>query len=106
MAKVITICDRKADIIEYLAYNTMNQQRFVIRSLQNRRQEESKDKLYTFSGTLQPAGERKVQVRQRGGAKPRRPSVRCSMRRSPADPAWKTGRACAALLCRLSGNDR
>jgi len=36
MSKVISVCDREADIIEYLTYKTTHQQRFVVRSMQSR----------------------------------------------------------------------
>jgi hypothetical protein len=71
MEKVISICDREADIIEYLTYKTVNHQRFIVRSMQSRCLEESSDKLYQFSRELQPAGKRKVQVKQRGGRQAR-----------------------------------
>ncbi|AWK40310.1 IS4-like element ISPlu9 family transposase [Photorhabdus laumondii subsp. laumondii] len=71
MANVISVCDREADIIEYLRYKTSQKQRFVIRSMQNRRIEESQDKLYDFISRLQSAGERLVQVRQKGGRQAR-----------------------------------
>ena len=33
MSKVISVCDREADIIEYLRYKTDTQQRFIVRSI-------------------------------------------------------------------------
>ncbi|NDK99872.1 IS4 family transposase [Photorhabdus bodei] len=71
MKKVISVCDRESDIFEYLTYKTEQNQRFVIRSMQSRRIEESQDRLYDFISTLEPAGERPVQVRQKGGRKAR-----------------------------------
>ncbi|MBS0045241.1 IS4 family transposase, partial [Shewanella sp. M16] len=58
MQKVISVCDREADIIEYLRFKTDTQQRFIVRSMQSRCIEEDQHKLYAFSETLQSAGER------------------------------------------------
>lgn len=63
MNKVISVCDREADIIDYLTYKITHQQRFIVRSMQNRCIEQSADRLYQFSTTLQPADTRKVQVK-------------------------------------------
>lgn len=71
MAKVISVCDREADIIEYLSYKIEHQQRFVVRSMQSRHIEEGDNKLYALSETLQSAGERTVHVPQKGGRKAR-----------------------------------
>ena len=90
--KVISVCDREADIIEYLTYKMTNRQRFVVRSMQSRCIEESTDKLYSFSDALQPADERKVQVKQRGGRKAR--EAICEVRYAPITikmPANKRG---------------
>ncbi|NHB87653.1 IS4 family transposase [Photorhabdus tasmaniensis] len=66
MPKIISVCDREADLIEYLTYKMAENHRFVVRSMQSRRIEESQDKLYDFIETLKRAGERRVQVRQKG----------------------------------------
>ncbi|RAW91958.1 MULTISPECIES: IS4 family transposase, partial [unclassified Photorhabdus] len=94
MTKVISVCDRESDVIEYLAYKVMNQQRFVVRSMQSRRIAESEETLYTFSDTLQSAGERQVQVRQRGGRKAR--EALCEIRYAPVTikmPMRKQGKS-------------
>jgi hypothetical protein len=94
MQKVLSVCDREADIIEYLRYKTDEQQRFVVRSMQSRCIEESENKLYQFGDTLQSAGERIVQVPQKGGRKAR--EARCAIRFAPVSvkiPANKTGQS-------------
>ena len=81
MSKIISVCDREADLIEYLAYKTSNQQRFVVRSMQSRCILESEDKLYQYSASLTDAGIRTVQVRQKGGRKARQ--AVCEVRYAP-----------------------
>ncbi|MCP1108629.1 IS4 family transposase, partial [Serratia nevei] len=65
------VCDREADLIEYLAYKVSEKQRFIVRSMQSRCLEEEGSKLYSYGKTLQPAGERCVSIQQRGGRKGR-----------------------------------
>lgn len=92
MNKVISVCDREADIIDYLTYKITHQPRFIVRSMQSRCIEQSSDKLYLFSESLQPADKRTVQVKQRGGRKAR--EALCDVRYAPATlkmPANKRG---------------
>lgn len=56
MEKVISVCDREADIIEYLTYKTAHQQSFVIRSFHNRNLSNEDERLYQFSESLKPGG--------------------------------------------------
>lgn len=49
MANVILVCDREADIYDYLIYKIANQQQFVVRSMMSRHIEEGSDKLYHFA---------------------------------------------------------
>ena len=72
MQKVISVCDRESDLIEYLTYKTSNQQRFIVRSSQNRCIEQSSDRLYQYSQSLQAAGKRVIGIKQRGGRKARK----------------------------------
>lgn len=64
---VISVCDREADIIEYLTYKTTHQQCFVVRSTHNRSIEQSTDSIYTFTRALKSARNRVVEVNQCGG---------------------------------------
>ncbi|KZN44763.1 hypothetical protein N482_15865 [Pseudoalteromonas luteoviolacea NCIMB 1942] len=56
ISKVISVCEREADIYEYLQYKLHEQQRFIVRSMQSRHIEEGEDKLYTFASELKGAG--------------------------------------------------
>ncbi|MGG4610345.1 IS4 family transposase [Providencia sp. Me31A] len=69
MANVISVCDREADIYDYLTYKIANQQRFVVRSMMSRHIEEGSDKLYHFASELQSVEQRQIQIAQRGGRK-------------------------------------
>jgi hypothetical protein len=71
MQKVISVCDREADIYEYLTYKKQENQRFIVRSMQSRCIEESDNRLYVFSDQLHPAGNRKIHIPQKGGRKAR-----------------------------------
>jgi len=90
--KVISVCDREADVIEYLTYKVSHQQRFIVRSMQSRCIKESEERLYQYSDSLAHAGTRTVQVRQKGGRKARKAS--CEVCYAPVTvkiPANKTG---------------
>ncbi|XEI31277.1 IS4 family transposase [Aeromonas veronii] len=71
MANVISVCDREADIYEYLHYKQSNQQRFVVRSMQSRCIEEHDHKLYDYARQCHSAGTKVVKIPQRGGRKAR-----------------------------------
>lgn len=66
---MISVCDREADIYDYLIYKIANQQRFVVRSVMSRHIEEGSDKLYHFASELQSVKHRQIQVAQRGCCK-------------------------------------
>ena len=65
MANVISVCDREADIYEYLQYKLTEQQRFVVRSMQSRHIEEGEDKLYAFASELMSAGTKHIHIAQK-----------------------------------------
>ncbi|WP_199611113.1 IS4 family transposase [Flocculibacter collagenilyticus] len=71
MLDVISVCDREADIYEYLEYKLDSQQRFIVRSMQSRHIEEGENKLYAFASELQSAGQKQVHIAQKGGRKAR-----------------------------------
>jgi hypothetical protein len=55
-AHVISVCDREADIWNYLDYKTKNKQRFVVRAAQNRLLSGQNKKLLELPETLTEAG--------------------------------------------------
>lgn len=66
-SNVISVCDREADIWQYLEYKVSQGQRFVVRAAQNRRLENSPGKLFDLPDTLTPAGSHTLNVMQKGG---------------------------------------
>lgn len=72
LANVLSICDREADIFEYLTYKTEHKQRFVVRSRKSRHIEEAVAKLHEYGHALQCAGSRELLVEQKGGRKARK----------------------------------
>lgn len=67
--RIISVCDREADIYDYMAYKLAQGQRFIVRSSKTRRIEEANDKLYEFGSRLVSAGERTLHIEQRGAGK-------------------------------------
>ncbi|STK46695.1 transposase of ISEc13 [Escherichia coli] len=65
--RIITVCDREADIWHYLHYKVSHGQRFVVRAAQNRRQEEAPGKLFEWPEVLATAGSHTLNVMQKGG---------------------------------------
>ncbi|MAI63283.1 MAG: IS4 family transposase [Alteromonas sp.] len=68
---VISVCDREADIYEYLLYKLTTQQRFIVRSMQSRHIEEGENKLYHYASQLKSAGHKQIHIPQKGGRKAR-----------------------------------
>ena len=94
MEKVVSVCDREADIYEYLLYKQSNGQRFVVRAAQNRQISESDKRLFSFSETLKSAGKREVKIAQKGGRKAR--TARLQVRFAQVQlcvPGYKSGQA-------------
>lgn len=80
MARCISVCDREADVIEYLAYKQAKRQRFVVRAKSNRPLAEG-DRLYDHAEALTTAGHYRVSIPQRGGRKARQAEL--SIRYAP-----------------------
>ena len=66
--RVITVCDREADIWHYLHYKVSHGQRFVVRTAQNSRLEEAPGKLFELPEVLATAGSHTLNVMQKGRA--------------------------------------
>ena len=63
---VITVCDREADIYEYLAYLIDKKHRFVVRAAQDRCLVTGKGRLFDMIAKQPVVGKRMVQISQRG----------------------------------------
>lgn len=66
-SRVISVCDREADIWRYLDYKISHGQRFVVRAAQNRRLESVVNTLFDLPETLTQAGSHTLNVVQKGG---------------------------------------
>lgn len=107
MSDVISVCDREADIYEYLQYKLKEQQRFVVRSMQSRHIEERKNKLYAYTRELQSAGNKQIYIAQKGGRKARTAELDISF--APVTlkvPSNKTGQSLPVYYvgCAEQGN--
>lgn len=70
MANIITVCDREADIYEFLQYHVELNQRFVVRSRQDRVLVDE-DRLHAVLAERPVIGEYEVFIDQRGGQQTR-----------------------------------
>lgn len=75
MHDVISICDREADIYDYLFYKLNNKQRFIVRARENRKTTSVENKLFEQVLLTPVLGTYNVQVQQRGGRKARIASI-------------------------------
>lgn len=66
-SRVISVCDREADIWHYLDYKLSQGQRFVVRAAQNRLLAEAPGKLFSLPEHLTEAGSHTLNVVQKGG---------------------------------------
>ena len=66
MAKVITVCDREADLFEYLDYKRANQERFIVRAQHMRTIPESGLNLAEHLLATAPLGSYTLQIPQKG----------------------------------------
>lgn len=66
VSNIVTVCDREADIYEYLTYLMDNEQRFVVRAGQNRRLQTRCGNLVELMSKQRVVGSRRVEMAQRG----------------------------------------
>lgn len=80
---VITVCDREADIYDFLKYQLDRKQRFVVRASHDRYIEEQAGRLWSQLSQRPILGEREVTIEQRGGqrAKPKQRARSARQRR-------------------------
>jgi len=71
--QTISICDREADVYDYLFYKTKQQQRFIVRAAQNRQVLSKKESLlFDCIGSGKKLGTYEVQIQQKSGRKKRK----------------------------------
>lgn len=71
MDDVISVCDREADIYEYLSYKLENNQRFIVRARVNRLITSTGNKLFEEVLETPCVGTYKLQIHQKGSRKAR-----------------------------------
>jgi hypothetical protein len=74
MPRVISVCDREADIFQYIAFKVNKGQRFVVRSCNDRLTMSSRTTLWSDVRRQNSMGKMSIAIEQRGGvhARPRR----------------------------------
>lgn len=72
IADVISVCDREADIFEYIQYKLDNNQRFIVRASHNRKLEDSQGYLFEHLSNSTLLGHYNIEVAQKAGRKKRK----------------------------------
>ena len=75
---VLDICDREADIYEYLNYQVGQGHRFLVRAKENRCLNQPGNKLKELIDTIEPQGHYTLQIMQKGGRKKRKAKIAIS----------------------------
>lgn len=66
-SRIISVCDREADIYEYLTYKTDTAQRYIVRAARDRRLAEEDENLFASVAQTPKLGEHTIHLAQRGG---------------------------------------
>ena len=72
ISKVISVCDREADVYEYIRFQLTHGRRFVVRATQNRILIDDERLLFDALATEPVLGKYTIGVPQRGGRKARK----------------------------------
>jgi len=72
MKDVISVCDREADIYEYLSYKIANAHGYVVRASWDRRVDTENERLYQEARKAPVLGCYQIQIPQKGGRKARK----------------------------------
>ena len=70
-SNVIDVCDREADMFEYLDYQVSNNNRTIVRAKENRRLAETNNKLFDELDNASTCGYKELDIPQRGKRKAR-----------------------------------
>lgn len=74
---VLDICDREADIYEYLSYQVSQGHRFIVRAKENRLLNQPANKLRELTDAIEPH-HYTIQIKQKGGRKERKARIAIS----------------------------
>jgi hypothetical protein len=72
MSNIVTVCDREADIYEFLQHHVELEQRFVVRAMQDRVLESTDGRLWDHLSERPIVGKYEVVIQQRGGQRSQR----------------------------------
>lgn len=72
MSNIVTVCDREADVYEFLRHHVELEQRFVVRAMQNRVLESTAEGLWDHLFDRPVIGKYEVIIQQRGGQREQR----------------------------------
>lgn len=75
MSDVISVCDREADIFEYIQYKLDHAQRFIVRASHNRKLEGSNDYLFQALSSAVTLGTYTIEVAQKAKRKKRQATL-------------------------------
>jgi len=67
LSRVIAVCDREADVYEYLTYKSDTGQRYIVRAARDRRLAEEEENLFASIAQTPRLGEHTLHLAQRGG---------------------------------------
>ncbi len=106
---VIDVCDREADMYEYLDYQVTHGNRFVVRLNEDRRLLSSKDKLSDALSRLESCGHYSVKIMQKGGRKSRQAKMALSYTqvelKKPRNAKGSAGIRINVIQCQEVGPD-
>ena len=109
VSNVIDICDREADIYEYLDYHIKHQHRFLVRAKDNRILLEPNSKLKSLVETSPHQCGYSVDVKQRGGRKGRKAHMMLSYEavsiKKPKRAQGKDSLDLNVIICRETNTD-
>lgn len=71
MPDVISVCDREADIFEYIQYKLEHNQRFIVRASHNRKLEQDQGYLFHSLSSATSLGTYTIEIAQKAGRKKR-----------------------------------
>jgi len=92
---VISVCDREADIYEYIQYKLEHNQRFIVRGKHNRRLANSPVKLLESLSKLKPIGNYAIELAQKGKRKKRVVELEIMAKQVTFMPAERSSKALA-----------
>ncbi len=67
MSRLISVCDREADVYEYLMYKIEARQRYIVRACHDRRLDDEKENLFANVAQTESLGQHTLKIAQRGG---------------------------------------